>query len=80
MWGRFGGLWLGKGDGGVGERGLGGALVGQEQRGEAAAQYFSVEKSSCMDLLFLLPSTKGQGGGVVAAVVFDQRGVRLLEW
>jgi hypothetical protein len=39
MWGRVGGLWLGKGGSGVRERGLEGALVGQEQRGEAAARF-----------------------------------------
>jgi hypothetical protein len=37
------GCWLAEWGGGEGERGPGGALVSQEQRGGAAAQYFSVE-------------------------------------
>jgi hypothetical protein len=39
---------LGKGGSGVGERGLGGALVGQDQRVEAAATYLNWLKI-CMD-------------------------------
>jgi hypothetical protein len=54
MWGRVGGLWLGKGDGGVRERDLEGALVGQEQRGEAAATYINWLKI-CMDPPLLPP-------------------------
>jgi hypothetical protein len=57
--GHVGQVWwplVGQGGRGVGERGLGGALVGPGQRGGAAAQYSSVEKSSCMDLL--PPSSK----------------------
>jgi hypothetical protein len=39
MWGRVGGLWLGKGGGGVCERGPGGVLLDQKLGCEAAALY-----------------------------------------
>jgi hypothetical protein len=59
QYGVHGALWLGERGGGEGERGPGGALVGQEQRGEACNIFFWViDKVLAWILFSLLPTTK----------------------
>jgi hypothetical protein len=66
-WGRIGGLWLGKRDGGEGERRRGGWLACLVRHAAASLLLLFLHKI-CMHLLFLLPNTTRQRGEGIATV------------